>query len=195
MNLDFKYIQAIHSQPLKMKALNFLFNFLILTWLANLCQSDGTEKENIVKKLFRKRRSFLKTIPLRKQNLENKWHPNEGLDFQSKVNKPRRVKRQSWNFGKFLPCTNSLGKNPTTNLVDCLGNFNLLWPIRWNFNPITGKSLSEVHIFASTNPQYEDRLFIDLRVQYMKIAKTEHCFGFFVICFFTFRTIYVDNMF
>jgi hypothetical protein len=28
--------------------------------------------------------------------------------------------------------------------------------------------------FASTNPQYEDRLFIELRVQYMKIACSEH---------------------
>ena len=38
----------------------------------------------------------------------------------------------------------------------------------------TGKSLSEVLIFASTNPQYDDRLFIELRVQYMKIASSEH---------------------
>jgi hypothetical protein len=33
----------------------------------------------------------------------------------------------------------------------------------------TGKSLSEALIFASTNPQYDDRLFIELQVQYMKI--------------------------
>ena len=38
----------------------------------------------------------------------------------------------------------------------------------------TGKSLSEALIFASTNPQYHDRLFIELRVQYMKIASSEH---------------------
>ena len=31
----------------------------------------------------------------------------------------------------------------------------------------TGKSLSEAHIFASTNPQYDDRLLIELRVQYL----------------------------
>ena len=31
----------------------------------------------------------------------------------------------------------------------------------------TGKSLSEALIFASTNPQYDDRLFIELQVQYM----------------------------
>ena len=31
----------------------------------------------------------------------------------------------------------------------------------------TGKSLSEALIFASTNPQYDDRLFIELQVQYL----------------------------
>ena len=34
----------------------------------------------------------------------------------------------------------------------------------------TGKSLSEALILVSTNPQYDKRLFIDLRVQYMKIT-------------------------
>ena len=29
----------------------------------------------------------------------------------------------------------------------------------------TGKSLSEILIFASTNPQYDNRLFIELQVQ------------------------------
>ena len=33
--------------------------------------------------------------------------------------------------------------------------------------PDTGKSLSEVLIFASTNPQYDNRLFIELQVQYI----------------------------
>ena len=37
----------------------------------------------------------------------------------------------------------------------------------------TGKSLSESLIFASTNPQYDDRLFIELEVQYMKIPSSE----------------------
>ena len=37
---------------------------------------------------------------------------------------------------------------------------------------VTGKSLSESLIFASTNPQYEDRLFIELQVQYMKIPSS-----------------------
>ena len=31
----------------------------------------------------------------------------------------------------------------------------------------TGKSFSEAHILASTNPQYDKKLFIDLQVQYM----------------------------
>ena len=30
-----------------------------------------------------------------------------------------------------------------------------------------GKSLSAALIFASTNPQYDDRLFIELQVQYI----------------------------
>ena len=38
----------------------------------------------------------------------------------------------------------------------------------------TGKSFSEALILVSTNPQYDKRLFIELRVQYMKIPSTEH---------------------
>ena len=38
----------------------------------------------------------------------------------------------------------------------------------------TGKSLSEALIIASTNPQYDDILFIELQVQYMKILSSEH---------------------
>ena len=39
----------------------------------------------------------------------------------------------------------------------------------------TGKSLSEALIFASTNPHYDERLFIELQVQLcMKIPSSEH---------------------
>ena len=38
----------------------------------------------------------------------------------------------------------------------------------------TGKSFSEALILASTNPQYDTRLFIELRVQYMKTTSSEH---------------------
>ena len=34
--------------------------------------------------------------------------------------------------------------------------------------------MSEALMFASTNPQYDDRLFIELQVQCMKIACSEH---------------------
>ena len=38
---------------------------------------------------------------------------------------------------------------------------------------VTGKSLAEALIFASTsNPQYDDRLFIELQAQYMKITSS-----------------------
>ena len=40
----------------------------------------------------------------------------------------------------------------------------------------TGKSLSEALIFASTNPQYDYRLFIELQVQYMKIPSSNMLF-------------------
>ena len=36
-----------------------------------------------------------------------------------------------------------------------------------------GKSLSEVLIYSSINPQYDNRLFNDLRVQYKKITRVE----------------------
>ena len=39
---------------------------------------------------------------------------------------------------------------------------------------ITGKSFSEAHILASTNLNYDKRLFIELRVQYMKTASSVH---------------------
>ena len=38
----------------------------------------------------------------------------------------------------------------------------------------TGKYLSEALIFASTNPQHDDRLLTELPVQYMKITRSEH---------------------
>ena len=49
---------------------------------------------------------------------------------------------------------------------------------------VTGESFSEALIFASTNnPQYDKRLFIELKVQLMKITSSEHvvyinCFRF-----------------
>ena len=60
----------------------------------------------------------------------------------------------------------------------------------------TGKSLSEALIFASTNPQYDDRLFIELQVQYMKIPSSNLGRTCCVQkLFLTFRTICVHNMF
>ena len=60
----------------------------------------------------------------------------------------------------------------------------------------TGKSLSEALIFASTNPQYDDRLFIELQVHYMKIPRSNLGRTCCVQkLFLTFRTIFVHNMF
>ena len=38
----------------------------------------------------------------------------------------------------------------------------------------TGKSVSEALILESVNPQYDNRLFIELQVQHMKIKSSEH---------------------
>ena len=59
----------------------------------------------------------------------------------------------------------------------------------------TSKSLSEALILASTNPQYDKILFIDLPVQYMKTTSSEHVV--YTNCFFvlTFKTIFEHNMF
>ena len=61
---------------------------------------------------------------------------------------------------------------------------------------VTGKSLSEALIFASTNPQYDDRLFIvyencKLRIAAEHAVYTNCCFCFVL----TFRTILLHNMF
>ena len=54
----------------------------------------------------------------------------------------------------------------------------------WSFSdydwPVTGKSLSGALIFVSTNPQYDDRLFIEVQVQCMKIPSSEY--GENVLC-------------
>ena len=60
----------------------------------------------------------------------------------------------------------------------------------------TGKSLSEALIFASTNPQYDNSLFIELQVQYMKIPSSNLgrtcCVQKLLL---TLRTIFLPNMF
>ena len=51
---------------------------------------------------------------------------------------------------------------------------------QWNFLLhyvfCTGKSMSKALAFASTNPKYDNRLFIGLRVQYMKTTSSEHVY-------------------
>ena len=60
----------------------------------------------------------------------------------------------------------------------------------------TGKSFSEVLILASTNPQYDKRLSIELPLQYMKTPSLEHVVytNSFFVFILTFRTTYVLPM-
>ena len=56
--------------------------------------------------------------------------------------------------------------------------------------------MSEALILASTDPQYENRLCIELQVQYMKIPSSNLGRTCCVQKFFlTFRTIFVHNVF
>ena len=77
-------------------------------------------------------------------------------------------------FEKFLSCFFTFS-HFLLNLINIGWSFEKLKVISNNFvNDCAGKSLSEGLDFASTNPQYDDRLFIKLQVQYMKIASSEH---------------------
>ena len=66
----------------------------------------------------------------------------------------------------------------------------------------TGKSFSEALILASTNPQYDKRLFIELQVLYMKIPISEYgenmgrtsCVHFFLFGHSK-QFMYLHNMF
>ena len=59
----------------------------------------------------------------------------------------------------------------------------------------TGKSLSEALIFTSTNRQYDDKLFIELQVQHMKIPSSNLGRTCVQKLFLTFRTIFAHKMF
>ena len=56
--------------------------------------------------------------------------------------------------------------------------------MEWTLNQVIGKSLSEVLILISIIPQYDNTLFIKLRVQYKKATSSVlvgYVFGFFDI--------------
>ena len=67
----------------------------------------------------------------------------------------------------FLEDTDTLGSE-----ISNLDTSYLIVFANWLFS--TGKSFSEALILASTNPQYDERLFIALRVQYMITTSSEH---------------------
>ena len=58
--------------------------------------------------------------------------------------------RKTWNTDLIIVCQNLIGLYYIPNFKG------------------TGKSLSEVLLLGSTNPQHDKRVFIDLPVQYMK---------------------------
>ena len=73
--------------------------------------------------------------------------------------------------------------------VDCPDNEEDEWTC-------TGKSFSEALILASTHPQYDKRLSIDLPVLTRKLQAQNMLCTYIVFCFvLTIKTIYVHNLF
>ena len=60
------------------------------------------------------------------------------------------------------------------SLADHIKRFHEYPKDQSKFGTSTGKSLSEALIFTSTNPQYDDRLFIELQVQFVKFPSSEY---------------------
>ena len=79
-------------------------------------------------------------------------------------------------------------------------NGNHIWPTffkkrLWRTRSLicTGKSFSEALIFASTNPQYNKRLFIESPAQYAKIPSSGHVV--YIKCFFFFSFFWYSEQF
>ena len=85
---------------------------------------------------------------------------------------------------------------PQGNLLRDIDIWHKELKISFDNSFVTSKSLSGALIFASTNPQYDDRLFIELQVQYMKILNSNLGRTCCVQkLFLTFRTVFVHNKF
>ena len=97
--------------------------------------------------------------------------------------------RPYWSLHEILNLKTQILKNQPHIFPTSLNNFQMEYQI-------TGKSLSEALFLASTNPQYDNRLFIELQVQYMKIPSSNLGRTCCVQkLFLTFRTIFVHNIF
>ena len=123
-------------------------------------------------------------------------HPGDNIVYSKDLRKPTLdFKADFWPFVT-TPISNKLFGRPKmpelgtkhchpftedlTNLLMDEHNFSLnrivsdVQTIDGNPWWCTGKSMSEALISASTNPQYENRLFIELPVHYMEIPSSEH---------------------
>ena len=67
-----------------------------------------------------------------------------------------------------------VGRDWIKKYVHTMFRYSLYFHERNSSIVITGKSFSKVLILASTNPQYDKRLFIDLPVEYMKTTSSKH---------------------
>ena len=96
---------------------------------------------------------------------------------------------------RISPYNHTTGWQISEFILQCLNIYNSTYVIVIKLIH-TGKSLSKALIFPLTNPQYDDRWFIELQVQYIKIPSSNMGRRCSVQkLFLTFRTIFVHNMF
>ena len=72
-----------------------------------------------------------------------------------------------------LHCGNLCGTKLVKFLSETWNRIANVYPQDFKSN-VTGKSFSEAFILTSINPQYDNRLHIDLPVQHIKTTSSEH---------------------
>ena len=86
-----------------------------------------------------------------------------------------KMEIKCYNLGNILNSKTNLKTYSNISLLITWWHFATDTPLIANcYFTVKGKYLSEALILASTNPQYDDRLFIELQVQYMKTPSSEH---------------------
>ena len=102
-------------------------------------------------------------MTLKKQNSNNKSRYKILLPFSSSS--------KTESYWSILDFRNCFPQN--SSMIDSSSLHEMHW-YEEDMQIQVGRDTGKAFIFASTNPHYDDRLFIELRVQYMKIPISEH---------------------
>ena len=102
-------------------------------------------------------------MTLKKQNSNNKSRYKILLPFSSSS--------KTESYWSILDFRNCFPQN--SSMIDSSSLHEMHW-YEEDMQIQVGRDTGKAFIFASTNPHYDGRLFIELRVQYMKIPISEH---------------------